>query len=157
VLPFAVALVATLAWCLLVAWRTARNRPAIWKSLVLPAGGATLGWLLLMTLWLPILDYGRSLAPQVAGVRAVITERQGCVAAYGLSRAQVAALMYHGELPMVDLPRLAQCDWLVADPDASPSVVTLLPPGQWVEVAIVSRPTDRNDRLLVLHRRDDGR
>ena len=65
--------------------------------------------------------------------------------------------MYHGELPMVDLPRLAQCDWLVADPDASPSVVTLLPPGQWVEVAIVSRPTDRNDRLLVLHRRDDGR
>jgi len=157
VLPFAVALVATLAWCLLVAWRTARNRPAIWKSLVLPAGGATLGWLLLMTLWLPILDYGRSLAPQVAGVRAVITERQGCVAAYGLSRAQVAALMYHGELPMVDLRRVAQCDWLVADPDASPSVVTLLPPGQWTEVAIVSRPTDRNDRLLVLHRRDDGR
>jgi hypothetical protein len=65
--------------------------------------------------------------------------------------------MYHGELPMVDLRRVAQCDWLVADPDASPSVVTLLPPGQWTEVAIVSRPTDRNDRLLVLHRRDDGR
>ncbi len=154
---FSVALLATLAWCLLVAWRTARNRPAIWKSLVLPAGGATLGWLLLMTLWLPILDYGRSLAPQVAGVRAVITAQQGCVAAYGLSRAQVAALMYHGGLPMVALAQLRDCDWLVADPDESPSVVTLLPPGQWAEVATVSRPTDRNDRLLVLRRVGDER
>ena len=157
VLAFAVALLATLAWCLLVAWRTARNRPAIWKSLVLPAGGATLGWLLLMTLWLPILDYGRSLAPQVAGVRAVITAQQGCVAAYGLSRAQVAALMYHGDLPMVAMPQLAECNWVVADPDESPSVVTLLPPGQWTEVATIHRPTDRNDRLLVLQRTDAGR
>ncbi|WP_404302992.1 hypothetical protein [Alicycliphilus denitrificans] len=150
--PFAVALAATLAWCLLVAWRTARNRPAIWKSLVLPAGGATLGWLLLMTLWLPMLDYGRSLEPQVAGVRAVITERQGCVAAYGLSRAQVAGLMHHGQLPMVDPSQLPQCDWMVADPDESPSVVTVLPPGQWTEVGTISRPTDRNDRMLVLRR-----
>jgi hypothetical protein len=29
----------------------------IWKSLVLPASGATLGWLLLLTLWLPLLNY----------------------------------------------------------------------------------------------------
>jgi len=156
-LAFGVALAATLAWCALVAWRTARNRPAIWKSLVLPAGGATLGWLLLMTLWLPILDYGRSLAPQVAGVRAIITSPQDCVAAYGLSRAQVAALMYHGQLPMVDLPQLAQCDWVVADPDESPSVVTVLPPGQWAEAGTISRPTDRNDRMLVLRRLDATR
>ena len=78
------------------------------------------------------------------------------MAAYGLSCAQVAALMYHGELPMVDLPRVAQCDLAGGRPGRQ-SLVTLLPPGQWVEVAIVSRPTDRNDRLLVLHRRDDRR
>ena len=33
---------ATVAWCALVAWRTGRHRAAIWKSLVLPASGATL-------------------------------------------------------------------------------------------------------------------
>ena len=57
---FATALAATLAWCALVWWRAARNRTAIWKSLVLPASGAALGWLLLMTLWLPLLDHARS-------------------------------------------------------------------------------------------------
>ena len=157
VLEFTLALLGTLAWGALVAWRTARNRPAIWKSLVLPAGGATLGWLLLMTLWLPMLNYDRSLAPQVAGVRAIITSPQGCVGAYGLTRAQVAALMYHGQLAMVDLPRLAQCNWLVADPDESPSIVTMLPSGQWVEVGSVSRPTNRHDRMLVLQRLDTPR
>lgn len=153
-LAFGLALAGTLAWCTLVAWRTARNRPAIWKSLVLPAGGATLGWLLLMTLWLPMLDYDRSLAPQVAAVRSIITGPPGCVGAYGLNRAQVAALMYHGQLTMVDSSEVAQCNWLVADPDESPSIVTLLPPGQWAEVGTVSRPTNRHDRMLVLQRLD---
>ncbi|MBS0495338.1 MAG: hypothetical protein JSS31_15610 [Proteobacteria bacterium] len=156
-LAFGVALAATLAWCALVAWRTARNRPAIWKSLVLPAGGASLGWLLLMTLWLPMLDYGRSLAPQADQVRAAIADNAGCVAAYGLSRAQVAALMYHGNLHIVPMTELPQCNWVVADADAAPSVGTVLPPEQWAEVAAVGRPTDRNDKLLVLQRTDTGR
>ena len=156
-LAFGVALAATLAWCALVAWRTARNRPAIWKSLVLPAAGASLGWLLLMTLWLPMLDYARSLAPQAAGVRAAITSGQGCVVAYGLSRAQVAALMYHGRLNMVAMGQLPECDWVVADPDEAPAVSTVLPPEQWAEVASVGRPTDRDEKLLVLHRTGTGR
>ncbi|HNN34997.1 MAG TPA: hypothetical protein PKH18_13325, partial [Ottowia sp.] len=57
------ALAGTLAWVALARWRTGRHRTALWKSLVLPAAGATLCWLLLMTLWLPALDYGRSFAP----------------------------------------------------------------------------------------------
>ena len=46
-------------------WRTGRHREALWKSLVLPAGGVALCWLLLMTLGLPILDYARSNRPLV--------------------------------------------------------------------------------------------
>ena len=41
---FAVALAGTLAWIWLVRWRVGRHRSAIWKSMVLPAGGATLCW-----------------------------------------------------------------------------------------------------------------
>ncbi|MFZ9180222.1 MAG: hypothetical protein ACO21V_13530, partial [Limnohabitans sp.] len=48
----------------LVHWRAGRHRAALWKSLVLPAGGAALCWLLLMTLWLPALDYARSYVTQ---------------------------------------------------------------------------------------------
>jgi hypothetical protein len=59
---------AGLGW--LVRWRTSRTAQAIWKSLVLPAGGAALCWLLVMTLWLPVLDYARSYAPRCSGCSA---------------------------------------------------------------------------------------
>jgi hypothetical protein len=68
-LPFLFATLATLAWIWLVKWRVGRHRAAIWKSLVLPAGGAALCWLLLTTLWMPLLDHARSYAPLVRRVR----------------------------------------------------------------------------------------
>ena len=42
----AFALAGTLAWVWLVRWRTGRHREALWKSLVLPAGGVALCWLI---------------------------------------------------------------------------------------------------------------
>lgn len=61
-LAFSLAAAGTVAWLALVRWRTGRHRHALWKSLVIPAGGVALCWLLLMTLWLPMLDYARSRA-----------------------------------------------------------------------------------------------
>jgi len=55
-----IALVATLAWLRLILWRVGRDRSALWKSLALPAGGAALCWLLLLTLWFPLLNFARS-------------------------------------------------------------------------------------------------
>ena len=42
----ALALAGTLAWLWLVRWRTGRHRHPLWKSLVLPAGGVSICWLL---------------------------------------------------------------------------------------------------------------
>lgn len=155
--PFAVALLATLAWCALVRWRTARHRAALWKSLILPAGGTTLVWVLLMTLWLPLLNYGRSYAPQVARVTAVITQAGGlraddCVIGYGLDPGLVAALNYHGGLPMATPLQVGLCHWVVADASAIPPIDQALPAKQWRPLATVVRPTDRSDALLVLQR-----
>jgi len=55
----------TLAWIGLVRWRTAEHRHPVWKSLVLPASGVALAWLLSMTLMLPVVDYARSTRPLV--------------------------------------------------------------------------------------------
>ena len=159
-LPFAVALASTLAWCALVRWRTARHRAALWKSLVLPAGGATLGWVLLMTLWLPLLNYGRSYAPQVALLRQAITEAHAgiplqakdCVAGYGLDQPLVAALIYQGGLNIATPAQAHQCDWAIVDPDADAQLLEALAPDDWQQVAIVARPTDRRDQLTLLRR-----
>ena len=148
----AVALAATLGWCLLVAWRTGRHRAAIWKSLVLPAAGATLGWLLLLTLWLPMLNYARSDAPQV---RALLAPRGAplpatCALAHGLNRNQVAALQYHGGLRMRALPEAPGCDWLVTTAPLRDH--TTLAGAQWQPVGRAARPTDRDDLLLLYQR-----
>ena len=151
-LAFVVALAATVAWCALVWWRASRNRAAIWKSLVLPAGGAVLGWVMLMTLWLPLLDYGRSYGPQMRMVAQTIGPDAGCVGTYGLSRAQIAALQYQAGLDVAPGQRSEACRWLVADATVQPPVFTVLSRKEWKQVADILRPTDKNDRLLVLRR-----
>ena len=151
-LALVVALAATAAWCSLVWWRASRNRAPIWKSLVLPAGGATLGWLLLMTLWLPLLDYARSYAPQVRAVQAALGPAPGCVQTVGLSRSQVAALQYHGQLSLQRAGLQDECDWLVADIDSWPASERMVHAALWEHKATIPRPTDKNDHLLVFRR-----
>jgi hypothetical protein len=151
-LPFVVALAATIAWIALVRWRTKRNREAIWKSLVLPAGGAALGWLLVMTLWLPVLDYARSYTPVVQGLTARI-DQPGCVQTFGLTRAQIASLRFHGGLELQPEGTASICPWLVASQDLQFAVPTVLEPRRWILVATVRRPTDAKDNLLLYKRR----
>jgi len=66
---------ASLTWAWLVHWRVGRHRAAIWKSLVLPAAGAALCWLLLTTLWMPALDYARSYLPLVRRIESTVASR----------------------------------------------------------------------------------
>ena len=142
------AVLATLAWLWLVRWRTGRHREAVWKSMVIPAGGVALCWLLLMTLWLPLLDYARSLRPWVDRLAVHIDAATPCLWAPGLTPAQVAALETHG-------------GWSVdarsgADPLACPlrlhvvrdGVVPAPPPG-WSQIALVRRPSDRDEVTAV--------
>ena len=151
-LPFLAALAATLAWIALVRWRTKRSRHAIWKSLVLPAAGAALGWLLIMTLWLPALDYARSYAPVVQVLRQRMT-LPGCVEVFGLTRAQIAALRFHGRMDLRMAAAPSACPWLVASEDLQVSVPMVFDARHWRLVAKIPRPTDKRDNLL-LYRRD---
>ena len=145
---FAMALIASVAWLALVRWRTKRNRQAIWKSLVLPAGGAALAWLLVMTLWLPVLDYARSYAAPVQRLVARI-DAPGCVQAFGLNRPQLAALRYHGRMDLRTASTTSPCTWLVATEDLELSVPTAFDKKHWVLVARIPRPTDARENLLL--------
>ena len=86
---------ATLAWLWLVKWRTGRSRHPLWKSLVLPASGVALCWLLAMTLLLPPLNHARSYRSLVQRL-ALLLPRTGCIAAPDVPRAQIVALEYLG-------------------------------------------------------------
>jgi hypothetical protein len=143
------ALAGTLAWLWLVQWRTGRNRHPLWKSLVLPAGGVALCWLLLMTLWLPLLDYARSYRALVTRI-AEKTPRDACVAAPDVPAALIASLEYLGgyQVDAVTPADLSPCEILLRTQrdDAADEL-----PG-WSLVARLPRPTARED-ITLLYRR----
>ncbi|RYF40673.1 MAG: hypothetical protein EOO25_11990 [Comamonadaceae bacterium] len=150
---FLAALAATAAWAWLVRWRAGRNRAAIWKSLVLPAGGAALCWLLLMTLWLPALDFGRSYLPVVRDVGQRI-DTPGCVETLGLDRGQMAALAFHGGMDLRLASREASCPWLIVAGDIRASAPIALLMDQWQLVSGIRRLADPHD-TLILYRRSE--
>ncbi|WP_439609201.1 hypothetical protein [Hydrogenophaga sp.] len=150
---FALGAIATGAWIWLVAWRVGKHRQALWKSLVLPAAGSTLCWLLLMTLWLPLLDFGRSYGPISRGIASLVAP-QSCVLADGLSQAQIAALQYHGRLELVrtDAADESSCRSLVVAPESQPTLDRRVDLTQWAFKATVRRLTDSKESLLVYQR-----
>jgi hypothetical protein len=149
---FLIALAATLCWVWLVQWRVGRHRAAIWKSLILPAGGAALCWLLLMTLWLPLLDYARSYLPMVARAQ---RDMQGspCAQQTGLNAGQITALRFHGGLVLTALQQQNSCAWLIVGLDPTQQAATTVDASEWTLQAQSSHPTDRDDNWLIYRRR----
>jgi hypothetical protein len=149
-LAFLLALAATVAWVALVAWRSGAHRPALWKSLVLPAAGTTLCWLLLMTLWLPLLDFARSYAA-MSNQLARLLPPQSCVLALDLSPSQVAALRYHAKLQVQELGHGgAECQHLVTS--SRTRMERQLNLTQWAYKARVYRLGERRESLVLYQR-----
>ena len=150
-IAFVIAAAATLAWGWLVKWRTGANRAAIWKSLVLPAGGATLCWLLLMTLWMPLLDYARSLGPLSRQVASLV-DKKSCVEIYAVGSAHAAAFQYHGELDLRQATPLVSCPYLVVDVIGQSTLASAVNLPDWAFKATVQKPTDKTETMLVYKR-----
>ncbi len=149
-IELALAVLGTLAWLWLVKWRTGRHRHPLWKSLVLPASGVALCWLLLMTLWLPLLDHARSYRTLVERI-AVHVPRGACIAAPGVPRAQIAALEYLGGWRVDAAHPWADtgCDFaLQMERRGQPRAAS----EGWRLVARERRPTDRDEITAVLRR-----
>ena len=111
-LVFAVA--ATIAWAWLVSWRTGRQRHPLWKSLVLPAGGLSLCWMIAMTLLLPPVDNARSYRSMIQRIARQVPA-SGCIAAPAMATPQVVALEYLGgyRVDAVTPAAATRCDFLL--------------------------------------------
>jgi hypothetical protein len=150
VLALGAAVLATLAWLALVRWRTARHRDPLWKSLVLPASGVALSWLLLMTLWLPLLDYARGYRALLDRVAAHVP-RSACIAGSALPRAHQAALEVLGRWRVDGAhdPSTSPCAFLLV---VEPAGAAPAPPEGWSFVARERRPTDRDETTAIYRR-----
>ena len=156
ILPFLFAVLATVAWGWLVRWRIGRHRAALWKSMVLPAGGAALSWLLLTTLWMPALDHAQGYAPLARRIESSV-QPDNCLAYFGLSRAQLAGLRFHTQLRLEPLADSARCPWLLIDLGVVSQTPGIVNSAEWERHGDWSHPRPGYEDLVMFRRHAPGR
>lgn len=164
-LELALALLASFAWLRLIVWRTASGSRALWRPMVLSSGGVILLWLLMMTLWIPRIDYAKSFKTLGDGLTRAVAEHphapgQECVADYNLGYAQRATLQYHSKVtfirkaPYRDVP---SCDYLLIQDEARKNLPAQKAfedkaAGQWQLVWTGRRNSDRREVFFLYAR-----
>lgn len=99
---FVIALVITGVWLAIVRWRTSRAPKEIWRCLIISASGTTLMWVLLMTLWLPTINYAKTYRDVSDRLVQIIANTPGCIDTSNLGPAQLASFSYFTKLPLRD-------------------------------------------------------
>jgi 4-amino-4-deoxy-L-arabinose transferase-like glycosyltransferase len=97
-----VALLITIVWILIVRWRVSRAPKVIWRCLVISASGTTLMWVLLMTLWLPTINYAKTYEPVAMRFAKALPKDARCIDSSFLGDAQLASFKYFTQLPLED-------------------------------------------------------
>ncbi len=115
-LALLVALATTIGWILLLQWRLGRRPPVLWRAVVLSTGGLVLCWVLLMTLWLPWLNYSQSYAGVAANIASHLPADYRCVTAEGVGPAQRASFAYLGNVRFAK-PGARDCEFLLVQDD----------------------------------------
>lgn len=147
-----IACLGTLAWVALVSWRLRTHPPALWRGTVLSAGGLITTWLLLVTLWLPALDYARSYRHVSAELNAQLERLPAdtCVQTTGLGLGQRASFYAFNSL---NFSFDADCDYILqqTSPKLSPEEQNqFVPPSR--EIWQGRRGGDRNEMFRLLQR-----
>lgn len=153
-IAFAVAAAASAGWILLVHWRISRRPSVLWRAVVLSSGGVILCWLLLMTLWLPWINYGKSYAGVALQIRQTLPAPSQCIDT-NVGPAQRASFAYFGGVHFSEFEN-SRCNFLLLqNRNDRPDDQALLRQfsGQWRLLWEGHRPSDRDERFRLYQRR----
>ena len=154
--PFIVAACATVGWIALVQWRISRQPAVLWRAVVLSSGGLILLWVLLMTLFLPDLNYSKSYATVAKQLAASVPAGTRCVDGH-VGLPQRASFAYYGAVPFapvggnLDCPLLLVQDSVKARDDKERAPVH--DPAQWNQIWEGKRASDRDERFRLYQRK----
>lgn len=149
-----VALLGTLVWCWLIV--TSPRSPM--RGIMHWMAGLTLFWLLIVMLWMPWIDYGKTYRQVSASLAQALPEKRNCIAGANLADSIIASLDYFDGIRTIAANSAAgrKCDWLLihgAPRDGSSPAA-----GGWRKVWDGGRPAERRDTdRLHLYRRDAKR
>jgi len=144
VLGFIVALAITGLWLAVVRWRTSRAPKEIWRCLIISASGTTLMWVLLMTLWLPTINFAKTYRHVSARLVQVIPSGGGCINTSNLGFAQLASFQYFSKLNFRDDPN---CPWMLTHSQSEAKAYAQLNNKKLTLLWEDRRAADRDERL----------
>ncbi|MBU0622860.1 MAG: glycosyltransferase family 39 protein [Gammaproteobacteria bacterium] len=144
-LPFTIAIIVTVLWLVLV-WRVGRS---VRRSLINWAVGVTLLWVLIMTLWLPWLDSGKSYRHMVEDLKSKLPVKYNCIADVRIGDSERAMLQYFGNIKTRSSATRV-CDLLLVQGDriARPIEDEI----GWEKIWEGSRKGDQNERFRLYKR-----
>ena len=150
-----VAALATAGWAAVVHWRLSRQPSVLWRAVVLSSAGVILCWLLLMTLWLPWINYGKSYAGVAQQIALTIPKRNVCVDT-NVGPTQRATFAYFGNVHFAPF-KGGDCDFLLLQDSNQPhDEDDLFEPfdgaDHWDFLWEGRRPSDRDERFRLFQR-----
>jgi hypothetical protein len=142
----AVAVVVTLFW-LGIIFIMPRSP---WRATLRWSFGIITLWILLATLWLPWIEYGKTYRSTSADFRQALGNNPGCIERQGLGPAQRASLDYFDGIRTVPATATKNCPyWLLqTTPRAAKEI------DGWNLVLDTARPGDKNESLRLYRQRD---
>ena len=144
VLAFIVALATTGVWLAVVRWRTSRAPKEIWRCLIISASGTTLMWVLLMSLWLPTINYAKTYRQVSARLAQVIPAGGSCIDTTNLGPAQLASFEYFSKLNLRDD---SNCPWMLTHSQSEAKAYAELNNKKLTLLWEDRRAADRDERL----------
>jgi 4-amino-4-deoxy-L-arabinose transferase-like glycosyltransferase len=176
IVAFVVAAATTVGWFVLVHWRLSRQPSVLWRAVVLSSGGLIMLWVLLMTLFLPDLNYGKSYASVAQQIAARLPANADCIET-NVGPAQRASFAYFGHLPFAGVEG-GKCNYLLLQdslkktaeqgrgdaarqsvlqsgdgPRGGAVVLEDFRPRDWTLLWEGRRPSDRDERFRLYQRR----
>jgi len=149
-----IAILGSIFWIVLVNWRLSRRPAVLWRAVVLSSGGVVLCWLLLMTLWLPWINYGKSYAGVAVQIYAHLPAVKQCVDT-NVGPAQRASFAYFGDIPFSEFSQ-ERCDFLLYQDNnhakSDDAAIRYQFNGRWKLLWTGRRPADRDERFRLYQR-----
>ncbi len=152
---FVVATAASIGWIALVRWRISRQPSVLWRAVVLSSGGLILLWVMLMTLFLPDLNYSKSYAAVARQVASHLPAGVHCIDT-NVGLPQRASLAYYGALPFAGVGASGKCDLLLLQDSVKVHDEREKSPphgaDEWVLLWEGRRASDRDERFKLYRR-----
>jgi len=142
----AVAISFTAAW--IAALTKVPHSP--WRAAIHWTAGVLAMWGVLVALWFPWIDYGKTYRPVMHALRQALPQHPGCIAGRHLGPAQRAVIDYFSGIRPLPESKNTQCRWLLVQGSARSEDR----PVGWKKTWEGHRPGDKSERLLLYHRED---